>query len=120
MIQVTCASCGHLGDIEDFDTVFCNGPADYQCPQCGAFFQRKIDATERDFYAAVELFRLIETKTAVFAGQVASADYLDKYFLFGQRYIRVRHNLKTRTLQHVMLNDQESLKVASALDAQKT
>lgn len=118
MIQVKCGSCGHLGDIEDFDSVFCNGPADYQCPKCSVFFQRKISDTERDFYSAVELFRLIENKKASFAGIVETDKYLDKFFLYGERYIRVRKNLKNRTLQHVMLNYQDSYKVTLKLSAQ--
>lgn len=119
MIKVKCGSCGHIGDIEDFDSVFCNGPADYQCPKCGAFFQRKISDTEKDFYSAVELFRLIEHQKAPYAGQVETDDYLDKFFLYGDRYIRVRKNLKNRTLQHVMLNFNESHKVALQLSAQQ-
>jgi hypothetical protein len=119
MIQVKCGSCGHLGDIEDFDSVFCNGPEDYQCPKRGAFFQRQVSETEKDFYSSVQLFRLIESKKALFAGQVESEGFLDRFFLFGERYIRVRKNLEKRTLQHTLLNRMESYKVTLELSTLK-
>lgn len=111
MLQVKCGSCGHLGDIEDFESVLCNGPADYQCPKCSAFYQRKICKSEKDYYTSVELLKLIYRGFAKFTGKFESDKFIDKYFLYGERYIRVRNELKHRTIQCRLLNLQESYKV---------
>jgi hypothetical protein len=90
MIQVKCGECGHLDQAEKFESVFCNGPEDYQCPNCGYFYQRKLSDAQKKAYIGIHLAGLITSGHAVYVGQIATDGQTDKYYKRGEQYFRIR------------------------------
>lgn len=108
MIQIKCGECGHLDQAEKFESVFCNGPEDYQCPNCGFFHQRKLSDAQKKAYTTVQLSGLISSGHAVYTGQISNDGHTDKYYKMGDRYFRIRMANGDEKPAHRIFNHRES------------
>jgi hypothetical protein len=115
MIQIKCGECGHLDQAEKFESIFCNGPEDYQCPNCGYFHQRKLSDTQKKAYTEILLSGLISSGHAVYIGKITNDDHTDKYYRMGIQYLRIRTVNGDETPAHRIFNHRESKNITNFL-----